>query len=83
MFHLSQADSKSKGSLSPQRKTKVKTFGGDVTDLVGMVMMVVMMVMMMVVMMMVMVMMVVMAEKTAERKCKCISWRMGQLKQDI
>ena len=58
MFHLSQADSKSKGSLSPQRKTKVKTFGGDVTDLVGMVMMVVMMVvmvMMMVVMMMVMV----------------------------
>ena len=46
MFHLSQADSKSKGSLSPQRKTKVKTFGGDVTDLVGMVMMVVMMMVM-------------------------------------
>ena len=41
MFHLSQADSKSKGSLSPQRKTKVKTFGGDVPDLVGMVMMMV------------------------------------------
>ena len=38
---------------------------------------------MMVVMMMVMVMMVVIAEKTAERKCKCISWRMGQLKRDI
>ena len=51
---------------------------------VVMVMMVVMMVVtMMVVMMMVMVMMVVIAEKTAERKCKCISWRMGQLKRDI
>ena len=62
MFHLSQADSKSKGSLSPQRKTKVKTFGGDVTDLVGMVMMVVMIMVMVMVMMMVMmvVMMMVM-----------------------
>ena len=62
MFHLSQADSKSKGSLSPQRKTKVKTFGGDVTDLVGMVMMVVMiMVMVMVMMMVMMVVMMMMA----------------------
>ena len=60
MFHLSQADSKSKGSLSPQRKTKVKTFGGDVTDLVEMVMMVVMM---MKLMMMVMVMVVMVKER--------------------